>query len=342
MKFARYGALIAVLVFVIVGIATGSRTRSGGGGGHVKGSFKLGLITKTNSNPYFVSMLASAKAEAKAKNVQLLSAAGKLDGDNQSQIDAVENMIAAGVKAIMIVPNDSTGIIPALQEAQKHGIYIVDLDTQTTGNKGVDVTYATDNFQAGVQQGKYVKAALGSKKPRIAMLDLELGNQTGDQRHNGFLQGMGIKDNSPDISGRGNTNGDQGQGQSILENLLQKDSKINAVYSINEAAAMGGATAIKEAGKSSAIVLGAIDGGCSTLPSVKAGSPAATVMQFPGKMAKLGIDTSVAYIRNGVKPKVPSAGFIDTGEQLITDKPIKGLPSQNTDWGLQHCWGGKS
>lgn len=341
MKVVRYGAFAAVLIFLIVGIATGSRTRAGSGGGHVKGSFKVGLITKTNSNPYFVSMLASAKAEAKAKNVQLLSAAGTEDGDNQSQVNAVENMIAAGVKAILIVPNDSTGIISSLQEAQNHGIYIVDLDTQTTGNKGVDVTYATDNFLAGVQQGKYVKAALGSKSPRIAMLDLQPGNETGDQRHAGFLKGMGIKDSSSDISGRGNTNGDQAKGQTVLENLLQKDSKINAVYSINEAAGMGGATAIKNAGKSQQIVLGSIDGGCSALPSVKAGLPAATVMQFPGKMAKVGIDTAVNYVRNDVKPKIPKSGFIDTGEQLITDKPIKGLPSKDTAWGLKHCWGGK-
>jgi len=340
MRLVRYGVVVAVLVFVIVGIATGSRNRSGSAAQHTKGSFSIGLVTKTNSNPYFISMLAAAKSEAKAKGLRLIAKAGTLDGDNQSQVSAVEDMIAANVKAIMIVPNDSKGIIPVLKEAQKKGIYIVDLDTQTEGNQGVDVTYATNNFQAGVLQGKYVKAALGSKKPQLAMLDLEPGVSVGDQRHNGFLQGMGLPKNSPDILGRGDTNGDQGKAQTVMENLLQKESSINAVYSINEPSGMGGYTAAKNAGKAGQIVIGSIDGGCSGVKAVKSGQLAATVMQFPGKMAKIGIDTSVAFVHDGVKPKVPASGFIDTGEQLITDKPVGGLPSKDTTWGLKNCWGG--
>jgi fructose transport system substrate-binding protein len=340
MKVVRYGALAAVIVFVIVGIATGSRTRSGGArASQATGSFKIGLVTKTNSNPYFVSMLASAKAEVKAKGVKLIAAAGTEDGDNQSQVSAIENMIASGVKAIMIVPNDSSGIIPVLKEAQQHGIYVEALDTQTTGNKGVDVTYATDNFQAGVLQGEYVKAAVGKKSPKLAMLDLEPGTTVGDQRHNGFLKGFGLQKSSPEIVGRGDTNGDQGKAQNIMENLLQKNSDINAVYSINEPAGQGGYTAVKNAGKASRIVIGSIDGGCSGVQSVKSGQLAATVMQFPGKMAKIGVDTAVAYVRKGTTPKLPKSGFIDTGEQLITDKPLGGLASKDTTWGLKNCWG---
>jgi fructose transport system substrate-binding protein len=57
-------------------------------------------------------------------------------------------------------------------------------------------------------------------------------------------------------------------------------------------------------------------------------------------MAKIGIDTSVAFVHDGVQPKLPATGFIDTGEQLITDKPLGGLPSKDTAWGLKNCWGG--
>lgn len=336
----RYVAA-AIAVVVIVGIATGSSTKHGGStGGHVSGSFKVGLITKTNSNPYFVSMLAAAKAKAKKDNVQLIAKAGTLDGDNQSQVQAVEDLIAAQVKAILVVPNDSKGIIPSLKTAKAQGIFVLALDTPTDGNKGVDGTYATNNFTAGKLQGEYVKADLGSRKPHFAMLDLEPGVTTGDDRHNGFLKGMGLPKNTSDIAGRGDTNGDQDRAQNLMENLLQKDSKINSVYSINEASGLGAATAIKNAGKSSKIVLGSIDGGCTGVKAVKSGQLAATVMQFPGKMAEVGIDAAVGYVRHGKKRKMPSAGFIDTGEQLITDKPLGHLPAKNTTWGLQHCWGG--
>src|SRR5438105_3307328 len=83
-------------------------------------------------------------------------------------------------------------------------------------NKGVDATWATDNIKAGEQQGAYVKAALGSTTPILAMLDLRPGVSVGDQRHAGFLKGMGLTDNSPEIAGVQDTNGDQGQGQTAM------------------------------------------------------------------------------------------------------------------------------
>src|SRR5213078_2124019 len=127
--------------------------------------------------------------------------------------------------------------------AQQKNILVVALDTQTEGNQGVDATFATDNTKAGVLQGQYVKAALGQKQPKVALLDLQPGVTVGDQRHSGFLTGIGLTDKSAEISGRGDTNGDQGKGQTTMENLLQRDGSINAVYTINEPAAIGAYTA---------------------------------------------------------------------------------------------------
>jgi len=316
---------------------SGGDSGSGGGGGTVK----IGLITKTDSNPYFVSMRDAAQAEADKMGAELTAAAGTADGDNDSQVTAVQNMIASGVKAILITPNYSKAIVPTLLQAQQKGVFVAALDTQTDGNKGVDATWATDNTEAGRQQGAYVKAALGSTTPILAMLDLQPGVSVGDQRHSGFLDGMGLTDGSPEIAGQENTSGDQGKGQTAMENLLQKNPDINSVYTINEPAAIGAATAISNAGKTDAIVMGSIDGGCSGVQAVQDGKIAATVMQFPSKMAVAGVDAAVAFAKDGTKPTVPPTGYIDTGVQLITDKPLGGLPSQDTAWGLDNCWGGK-
>jgi fructose transport system substrate-binding protein len=164
----------------------------------------------------------------------------------------------------------------------------------------------------------------------------------GDQRHDGFLTGMGLTDGSPEIAGQENTSGDQGKGQTAMENLLQKNPNINSVYTINEPAAIGAATALKNAGKTDSVIVGSIDGGCAGVQAVKDGQIAATVMQFPAKMAVAGVDAAVAFAKDGTKPTVPAAGYIDTGVQLITDKPLGGLESQDTTWGLENCWGGKS
>jgi fructose transport system substrate-binding protein len=72
--------------------------------------------------------------------------------------------------------------------------------------------------------------------------------------------------------------------------------------------------------------------------AVKAGQIAATVMQFPSKMAIAGVDAAVDFAKSGTKPTVPASGYIDTGVQLITDKPL-GLDAKDTTWGAQNCWG---
>jgi fructose transport system substrate-binding protein len=107
------------------------------------------------------------------------------------------------------------------------------------------------------------------------------------------------------------------------------------VYTINEPAAAGAAQAITSAGKAAQIVVGSIDGSCTGVRNVKSGQFAATVMQFPKLMAADGVDAVVEYAKNGTKP----TGFHNTGSQLITDKPVSGLDSKDTAWGLQNCWG---
>jgi fructose transport system substrate-binding protein len=156
-----------------------------------------------------------------------------------------------------------------------------------------------------------------------------------EQRHRGFLQGMGLKDGDPAIIGAAPTNGDQNKAQSAMENLLQRDASVNAVYTINEPAARGAVAALAAKGLSGKVAVGSIDGGCQGVADVKAGKYLATVMQFPKKMAEQGVDAVVAFGKDGTKP----SGFQDTGAQLITDKPLPGLDSKDTTWGAQNCWG---
>ncbi len=76
----------------------------------------IGLITKTNTNPFFVKMREGAEAKAKELGAEFRSFAGKVDGDNQTQVEAVESLIAAGAKGILITPSDSKAIVPAIAE----------------------------------------------------------------------------------------------------------------------------------------------------------------------------------------------------------------------------------
>ena len=143
----------------------------------------IGLITKTETNPFFVKMKEGATEAAKAKGGKLLSGAGKTDGDNAGQVTAMENMIAAGAKTILITPSDSKAIIPAIKKAQAKGVMVIALDSPTDPVEATDALFATDNYKAGVLIGQYAKAALAANFPgkpaKIVTLDLVPGHPVG-------------------------------------------------------------------------------------------------------------------------------------------------------------------
>ncbi len=309
-------------------------------------TIKVGLITKTDTNPFFVKMKEGAQKQANALGVELITAAGKFDGDSATQITAVENMVTAGVKGILITPT-SDALVPAIKKARAKGVLVIALDTPPNPASSVDALFATNNFTAGVLIGRYAKALLGAKASaaKIAMLDLFPGPSVGYLRHNGFLSGFGVSgisakdstkyDTSSQVVCSADTHGDQAKGQTAMENCLQKDPSISLVYTINEPAAAGAYTAIKNAGDAGKITVVSVDGGCQGVRNVGKGVIAATSQQYPLKMASLGVSAIVTYAKTGKKV----SGYTDTGVNLITKSPVAGVPSKSLQFGLANCWG---
>jgi fructose transport system substrate-binding protein len=306
----------------------------------------IGLITKTETNPFFVKMKEGAAAAAQANGAKLLSGAGKTDGDNAGQVTAIENMIAAGAKTILITPSDSKAIVPAIKKAQDKGVMVIALDSPTDPVGATDALFATDNYKAGVLIGQYAKTALAGKPARIATLDLFPGHPVGAQRHNGFLKGFGLA--APDAKSNelgkpaevvcmADSFGDRARGQTAMENCLQKNPDINLVYTINEPAAAGAFTALKAAGKDKNVIIVSVDGGCEGVRNVGAGAITATSQQYPLKMAAMGVEAGVAYAKTGKKV----SGYTDTGVALIAAKPLAGVDSMDVKTGTELCWGKK-
>ena len=306
----------------------------------------VGLITKTNTNPFFVTMKKGFEAKAKELGFTPQALAGKFDGDNDGQVAAIEQLIAAGAKGILIVPSDSTAIVPTIEKARKAGILVITLDTPLDPITAADANFATDNFKAGQLIGQWAKGTLGdkAKTAKIATLDLSPNQPTVDYlRHNGFLTGFGIpvKDpkhyamsDSPQIVGSDVTQGSDEGGRTAMEKILQKADQIDLVYAINEPAADGGYAALKAAGKEKGVVVVAVDGGCNGIKSVKDGVIGATSQQYPLLMAADGVEAIAEYIKSGKKPV-----SMDTGEKLVTDHPVPGVPSISVDEGMKLCWG---
>ncbi len=345
--------LTASLVLAACGGGGSSGSSGSGATGGASGDQAIvGLITKTDTNPFFVKMKEGATQAAQQAGVQLQSFAGKQDGDNEAQVQAIENLISAGAKGFMITANDSKAIVPSLDKAKQAGMLVIALDTPVDPPDAADATFATDNFQAGNLIGQWAKAKFDAagKQAKIAMLDLSPNGVSVDvERDQGFLSGFGIDvadkarigdESDPRIVGHDVTDGAEEGGRTAMENLLQKDPSINLVYTINEPAAAGAYAALEAAGKQNDVTIVSVDGGCPGVAAVKAGQIGATSQQYPLKMAQEGVNAIAAFAKDGTKPE-NTAGktFVDTGVNLITDQPQTGVPSQDTTFGQQNCWG---
>jgi fructose transport system substrate-binding protein len=232
------------------------------------------LITKTDTNPFFVKMKEGAEAKAAELGVSLKSYAGKIDGDHETQVAAIETCIADGAKGILLTASDTSSIVSAVQQARDAGLLVIALDTPLDPIDAADATFATDNFLAGELIGKWAAATLGDEaaNAKIGMLDLAVSQPTvGVLRDQGFLTGFGIdvKDPSkwgdeedPRIVGNDVTAGNEEGGRRAMENLLAKDPMINVVYTINEPAAAGAYEALKAIGREGDVLIVSVDGGC--------------------------------------------------------------------------------
>ncbi|UWQ98462.1 substrate-binding domain-containing protein [Rhodobacteraceae bacterium S2214] len=310
------------------------------------------LITKTDTNPFFVKMREGATAAAEAAGITLNSYAGQVDGDNEAQVAAIETCIANGASGILITASDTAAIVPSIEQAREAGLLVIALDTPLDPIDAADATFATDNFLAGELIGQWAAATLGddAANAKIAMLDLAISQPTvGVLRDQGFLTGFGI--DTVDVNKWGDetderiicnevTAGNEEGGRTAMENCLAVDPEINVVYTINEPAAAGAYEALAAIGRENDVLIVSVDGGCPGIQNVADGVIGATSQQYPLLMASLGIEAIVQYAADGTLPEnTAGKNFLDTGVSLVTDQPADGVDSIDVAEGTDRCWG---
>lgn len=310
------------------------------------------LITKTDTNPFFVKMREGAVAKADDLGIELKAFAGKVDGDHETQVQAIETCIADGAKGILLTASDTSSIVSAVQQARDAGLLVIALDTPLDPPEAADATFATDNFRAGELIGAWAAAKLGgnAQDARIGLLNVNVSQPSvGVLRNQGFLQGFGIDigdpkkwgdETDPRIVGQDVSDGNEEGGRKGMENLLVQDPMINVVYTINEPAAAGAYQTLKAFGRENDVLIVSVDGSCSGVANIRDGSLGATAQQYPLLMASLGIEAIKAWADDGVKPELtPGKSFFDTGATLVTDEPVDGVESISVAEGSDLCWG---
>lgn len=267
----------------------------------------VGLAISTLNNPFFVDLEAGAKAKADELNVKLVT----LDSqdDSAKEMSNVEDLINQGVDIIMINPTDSDAVKSAVEAANKANIPVITLDRGANG--GVVVSHiASDNVAGGKLAGEYIVELLGGKG-NVVELEGIPGASAARDRGEGFNNAINGKDIT--VVARQTANFDRAQGLSVMENILQAQPEIDAVFAHNDEMALGAIEAIKAA-KRDILVVG-FDATDDAKAAVEKGEMAATVEQLPKQIGALGIETAVKILNN---EKVESMIPVDL--QLVTKK----------------------
>ncbi len=327
----------------------------------------VSLITKDSTNPFFVAMQEGAKAKADELGVDITIGSGQAEGDDQGQIDLIENAIAAGQDGILITPM-SVNVNQAIEKARDAGLYVIALDTPTDPPDVVDITFATDNCLAGEAIGEWAAGKLNGEKAVIARLIIFDDRTVSVDycRDNGFLRGMGIDigeltvigdeaETGSYTTGAGGeyeiacieaTGANEEGGRTGMETCLSKNSDINVVYTINEPTAFGAAAALEAAGKTIGedVIIVSVDGGLAGVQAVQDGSIQATSQQYPLRMASLGVEAIKAIANGEAPPSNTSADgtFFDTGVALCTDDPmvtVQAAPQETAQYCIDNAWG---
>jgi fructose transport system substrate-binding protein len=321
------------------------------------GKVKVTLILKDLVNPFFTALEKGAQEQAKKDGVDLTVAAGKKDGDEEGQIQAIENAVLKGQNGILVLPS-GPAVNSAIKKARQAGLTVIALDTPPDPINTTDITYATNNFEAGKLIGSWAAGAMHGKNVTIAMLDQfnDRVIQTDLNRDQGFLEGMGIdladKTKKGDEAASGSysggtytiacqepTTGAEDGGRSAMENCLTKNPGINLVYTINEPSAAGAYKALQSAGLQDQAKIVSIDGSCNGVKNVADGVIAATSQQYPVLMAQKGVETIASVVRGGKLPAVSEGlNFFNTGTALVTDKTQTGVKSITAADATKICW----
>jgi len=276
---------------------------------------KIGFITKFPVE-FFSTMENAAKAYAEANpEVEIVYGQGQSSTDIEGQIALIESMVTQGVKGIALTPVDPS-VAPALDKAIAAGVKIVLMDNDIPGWTGKTALATTNNYNAGVIAGTYLKSVL-KDGDKLGILEGVPGVPALDDRVTGMLKGLeGV---AVEVVGRGGTNCTQELGVTVAEDILTANPDLKAIYAACGPPAVGATQAIQNAGiANDAIVMVGFDACCGELDKIVSGQEDATVAQFPAKMGELGVDALVKAIRGE-----SVEALVDTGAGLVTAENVK-------------------
>lgn len=255
---------------------------------------EIALLPMTLDNEFYVSMKNGAAEKCAELGYTLVTQSGTSHGDAAEQLQLMETMIQKKVKAIMITPCSSTGVISGIKKANEAGIPVIILDTEVdrdalTEQGAETLTYiGSDNYNGGKVAGEYAKKIAEEKGKTLNTIILTgvPGQENMELRKQGFLDAAG---DSIEVVATQNADSDFNKGYDVVTNILTSNKDIDFIYCCNDLMALGALRATQEAGLDEVAILG-FDGITDAFQSIKDGGLTGTVAQKPADMGIIGVE----------------------------------------------------
>ncbi len=244
-----------------------------------EGTVVVAQAMPTLNNPWYVQFANGSKDMAEKLGIKFsqVTNPGDSEWDPEAQIGIIENLIATEPDVIEIDPTSTDGINTAIEEAATMGITVVTSGSRTS-SEHVSCSITADNYQGGVSCGKeMVKLLNGAGK--IIVLDATPGRDVMDARVKGFKDG--IADSQIEIVAEQCGNSTREEALTVMENLLQANPDIDAVWAANDEMALGAVEALRSVGKVGQVIVGGFDATEDATNSIQAGEMTYTIDQIP-------------------------------------------------------------
>lgn len=261
---------------------------------------KIGLVVSTQNNPFFVTLKEGAVQKANELGYELIV----LDSQNDpsKELGNVEDLLVKGVDVLLINPTDSDAVASSVRAANRSKIPVVTLDRAANGGKVVSHV-ASDNVLGGEVAGNYIVEKLGGKG-KVVELEGIPGTTAARDRGEGFNKAIAGK---LEVVAKQSADFDRTKGLTVMENILQAQPEINAVFAHNDEMALGALKAIEASGRKNIVVVG-FDATDDAVAAVKAGKLSATVAQKPAEIGAIGVEVADKIIKKeAVQENVPVA-----------------------------------
>lgn len=266
----------------------------------------VGLSVSTLSNPFFVSLEEGVNTLATENGTQVISVDAQDDSAKQS--NDVDDLIQQGVDVLLINPVDSAAITPAVEAANSAGIPVIMVDRATDAGEYVTLV-ASDNVAGGEMAAQYIVDQVGENASTLQLEGVPGASAT-NERGEGFTN---VAETSLNVLDSQTANFDRAEGLTVMENMLQGNSDVQAVFAQNDEMALGAIEAIEGAGLSNQITVVSFDGTEGGIKAVEDGSLAATIAQKPDEMGRLALQAAYDFYAGQEIPEK-----IDSPLELVT------------------------